>query len=54
MNKINYIVVEDKYNEGNWAVEATDGKRVLATYYFLRLGTEQRAKKFATKLRQRG
>jgi hypothetical protein len=53
MKKVNYIVVEDKYNEGCWAVEAVDGKRVLATYYFLRFGTEQRAKKFAAKLRQR-
>lgn len=53
MKKINYIVVEDKYNEGNWAVEAVDGKRVVAAYYFLKNGTEQRAKRFVAQLRKR-
>jgi len=53
MKKINYIVVEDKYNAGYWAVAAVDGKNVISTWYFLRNGTEQRAKRFASKMRQK-
>ena len=53
MKKLNYIVVEDKYNEGSYAVQAVDGKDVVATYFFIRNGTEQRAKKFASQLRKR-
>jgi len=53
MKKINYIVVEDKYNAGYWAVAAVDGKDVVAAWYFIRNGTEQRAKKLAGVLRKR-
>jgi hypothetical protein len=53
MNKVNYNVIEDKYNEGNWAVEAVQNKKVIATYFFLRFGTEQRAKKLAAQLRKK-